>query len=145
MRIGSGRGFRHLVIIPLLLWHCYVYIIMHQHKWCVRVDLKLSIPFSFAFPPPSVPQSFLGAVSIRGHSQWGIFCAYVLLFLMHSVQSAVSWYLTEVQSWALPHFTRGNTEAESLGSGESYAVNAVNQIRMERMLFSKLSGFSVLC
>lgn len=64
---------------------------------------------------------------------------------MHSVQSAVSWCLGEAHSQALRHFMWGSTEAESLGSAESHAVNAVNQIRLEGMLFSKLSGFSVLC
>lgn len=135
---GLGvRGFGHLVIIPSLLWHCYVQIIAHQHSWCVQVALELSIPF----PSPSVPQSFLGVVSIRGHSQWKYFV------LMPSFSSCivykVLWAGTLEKYRAKPCLIlpEGKYWGRELGSSEIYAVNAVNQIRMEGMILSKGQGF----
>lgn len=40
-----------------------------------------------------------------------------------------------------PHFSEVNTEAESLCSDESRAVNAVNQMRMEKMFLVRFEDF----
>lgn len=114
----------------------------------MKVELKLTAFFFFTFSPPLTPGLSSSCFNQWRHSQWVIFCASALLFVMDGdILYKIMWTDT-LKNYVVkccPHFSEVNTEAESLCSDESHAVNAVNQMRMERMVFSEIWGLSGLC